>query len=393
MGFTVVTSITFAQPRIGATAVIGILIAGQLVMGAAIDRFGLFGVDQIAISPTRAAGILLLGIGAALSLVRRPSAFGGGARGEGLYQAACSARPASRPASLGDGRDGRDAPCTGPHRECLDRRPTVSVNPRTKVWVALGTVYVIWGSTYLGIYYAGRTIPPHFAASTRFITQGRSWPSSCSPAAGRCASRDARSFGRASLIGCLLPGANSILFFAERNVPTGLASLIIASVPFWVPRRGCPRANGSRGRRWPASGSASPGSASCAAFGRREVVGHRAPRLLRRHVGDRLVPVGATRDAGGPDRRDIARDARGRIRDAADLALHRPPFSPSAGSIAGWTTSFVGLGRRRIPRTCGCSRTRRWEVSTHAYVNPVVAIPLGVRFRGEHLTWRLPSAQ
>jgi len=70
MGFTVVTSITFAQPRIGATAVIGILIAGQLVMGALIDRFGLFGVDQIAISPARAAGILLLGIGAALSLVR-----------------------------------------------------------------------------------------------------------------------------------------------------------------------------------------------------------------------------------------------------------------------------------------------------------------------------------
>ena len=70
MGFTVVTAITFAQPRIGATAVIGILIAGQLVMGALIDRFGLFGVDQIAISPARAAGIVLLGIGAALSLVR-----------------------------------------------------------------------------------------------------------------------------------------------------------------------------------------------------------------------------------------------------------------------------------------------------------------------------------
>ena len=70
MGFTVVTSITFAQPRIGATAVIGILIAGQLVMGAVIDRFGLFGVEQIAISPARAAGIVLLGIGAGLSLVR-----------------------------------------------------------------------------------------------------------------------------------------------------------------------------------------------------------------------------------------------------------------------------------------------------------------------------------
>ena len=70
MGLTVVLAITFAQPRIGATATIGILIAGQLVMGALIDRFGLFGVDQIAISPPRLAGIALLGIGAALSLVR-----------------------------------------------------------------------------------------------------------------------------------------------------------------------------------------------------------------------------------------------------------------------------------------------------------------------------------
>ena len=70
MGLTVVFSITFAQPRIGASATIGMLIAGQLVMGALIDRFGLFGVTPVGISPTRVAGIALLGIGAALSLVR-----------------------------------------------------------------------------------------------------------------------------------------------------------------------------------------------------------------------------------------------------------------------------------------------------------------------------------
>ena len=68
MGLIVVGTITFAQPRIGATATIGILIAGQLVMGAAIDRFGLFGVDQIAITRPRMLGIGLLGAGAALSL-------------------------------------------------------------------------------------------------------------------------------------------------------------------------------------------------------------------------------------------------------------------------------------------------------------------------------------
>jgi transporter family-2 protein len=68
MGLLVVLTITFAQPRIGATATIGILIAGQLVMGAIIDRYGLFGVEQIAITWPRALGIGLLAAGAALSL-------------------------------------------------------------------------------------------------------------------------------------------------------------------------------------------------------------------------------------------------------------------------------------------------------------------------------------
>ena len=70
MGLTVVFTITFAQPRIGATATIGILIAGQLVMGAVIDRFGLFGVDRVAIHWPRVVGIVLLGLGAALTLKR-----------------------------------------------------------------------------------------------------------------------------------------------------------------------------------------------------------------------------------------------------------------------------------------------------------------------------------
>ena len=70
MGLLVGFTITFAQPRIGATATIGILIAGQLVMGTLIDRFGLFGVEEIAISWPRALGVLLLSAGAALSLSR-----------------------------------------------------------------------------------------------------------------------------------------------------------------------------------------------------------------------------------------------------------------------------------------------------------------------------------
>jgi transporter family-2 protein len=70
MGALVVFTITFCAPRIGATATIGILIAGPLAMGVVIDRFGLFGVDEVELSWPRLVGVLLLGIGAALSLYR-----------------------------------------------------------------------------------------------------------------------------------------------------------------------------------------------------------------------------------------------------------------------------------------------------------------------------------
>jgi bacterial/archaeal transporter family-2 protein len=68
MGAIVVFTITFAGPRIGTAATIGLLIAGQLAMGVFIDRFGLFGVDRIALHWPRLLGIALLGAGAVLSL-------------------------------------------------------------------------------------------------------------------------------------------------------------------------------------------------------------------------------------------------------------------------------------------------------------------------------------
>src|SRR6476659_7298727 len=54
MGAFIVLTVTFATPRIGTAATIGLLIAGQLAMGVVIDRFGLFGFEQIAISRPRA---------------------------------------------------------------------------------------------------------------------------------------------------------------------------------------------------------------------------------------------------------------------------------------------------------------------------------------------------
>ena len=70
MGALIVLGITFAAPRIGTAATIGILTAGNLAMAAVIDRFGLFGLDRIGLTWTRVAGLLFLAAGAALTLKR-----------------------------------------------------------------------------------------------------------------------------------------------------------------------------------------------------------------------------------------------------------------------------------------------------------------------------------
>jgi len=68
MGLIIVFTVTYSGPRIGVAATVGILIAGQLLMGAAIDRWGLFGSERIALHWPRVLGIALLALGAALSL-------------------------------------------------------------------------------------------------------------------------------------------------------------------------------------------------------------------------------------------------------------------------------------------------------------------------------------
>jgi transporter family-2 protein len=70
LSLLIVLTITFAGSRIGIVATVAILIAGQLAMGAAIDRFGLFGVDRVGLSWPRLLGLVLLALGAALTLKR-----------------------------------------------------------------------------------------------------------------------------------------------------------------------------------------------------------------------------------------------------------------------------------------------------------------------------------
>jgi bacterial/archaeal transporter family-2 protein len=70
MSIFIVFAVTVGPPRIGVTATVGIVIAGNLLSAALIDRYGLFGQDVIPIDRWRLLGLVLLAAGAALSLSR-----------------------------------------------------------------------------------------------------------------------------------------------------------------------------------------------------------------------------------------------------------------------------------------------------------------------------------
>lgn len=101
------------------------------------------------------------------------------------------------------------------------------------IWVALCTVYVIWGSTYLAIAIAVQTLPPLFSAGLRFCLAGLVLIAFIATRRGLRVARD--QIIAAATVGLLLiVGGNGFVVLAERTVPSGLTALIIASVPLWI---------------------------------------------------------------------------------------------------------------------------------------------------------------
>ena len=100
-------------------------------------------------------------------------------------------------------------------------------------WATLGTLYIVWGTTYLGIAKVSASVPPLVGAATRFLVAGslllafRMWRTGERPVA--------RQWRSAGIIGTFLVfGGNGMVAIAEKTVPTGIVALIIALVPIWL---------------------------------------------------------------------------------------------------------------------------------------------------------------
>jgi drug/metabolite transporter (DMT)-like permease len=98
---------------------------------------------------------------------------------------------------------------------------------------SFGLVYLVWGSTYLAIDIAVERIPPALMCAVRFSTAGVLMLAYC-VLRGYNVRRPPRQYLNLAMVGILLlMGGNLTLCYSERYIPSGVAALLVASIPLW----------------------------------------------------------------------------------------------------------------------------------------------------------------
>jgi len=272
-------------------------------------------------------------------------------------------------------------------------RPGLS--PRGKLALALATVYVIWGSTYLAMHWAIAGIPPFLMGGVRFTlaglillgvarARGTPWPTW----------RQWRNAGVIGVLFCL--GGNGLVAIAQQDIDSGLTAVVVATMPLWLAVFSALAGARPRAREWLGLAvglagvavlavgdglGASPGAAALLvvspiawAYG-----SFLMPRVA---LPGGLAGPGAQMFVGG-----LALFAGALVRGES---LAAPPSLESVlallyllvfGSLVAFTV-FTWLVRNARPAVA----------SSYAYVNPGIAVLLGVLLAGEPVGLELAVA-
>lgn len=105
---------------------------------------------------------------------------------------------------------------------------------RTLAFIALGVVYIVWGSTYVGIRLVVEHMPPFVAAAIRFLFAGGALLL-FTLATGRWKEPTREQWKNAAIVGILLMGiGNGLIMWAQKSIPSGITALLVATFPLWL---------------------------------------------------------------------------------------------------------------------------------------------------------------
>jgi drug/metabolite transporter (DMT)-like permease len=265
-------------------------------------------------------------------------------------------------------------------------------------WVALVTVWFLWGSTYLAIRVAVGTIPPLLMAGTRYVIAGAVLSAVLLVWKRDLLSRlTASSWRSIEIMGfSLLVLGNGMLCYVETVMPSGIAAIIVATVPIWmVVIDAVVSRTAVRAGNWIGLGLGTAGIATLAGFGHGAVPLVPALMLLlgafswaagsvyaRRNGADRSNPIvpalemfvgGIMLVISGALTGEFARLNLSAITPQSIAGFW---WLVTGGAIVGY--SAYGYAVRRLPTNV---------TATYGYVNPIVAVILGAWFLQEPVTW------
>ena len=280
--------------------------------------------------------------------------------------------------------------------------PAASPSPsRTTLMLAFATIYVVWGSTYLGIRVAIESIPPFLMAGIRYLVAGSLLAAWLAATRGFRTTR--RQWRDNTVIGVfLMLGGNGLISWAELFIPSGMTALLIGSQPLmmvlteWVWRGGhaptkttwAGLALGFAGVAWLAApwqnvtngGLDLRGVTAiligCVSWATGSIYGRRLrdPAEPLSAAAMQMLGGGGALMAAALAHGDLARFTPAHVSVNSWLAF---AYLILIGSLVGFST-FVWLMKHSTPA----------RVSTYAYVNPLVAVFLGWVILGEPVTAR-----
>jgi drug/metabolite transporter (DMT)-like permease len=267
---------------------------------------------------------------------------------------------------------------------------------RVRVWAALGTIYVVWGSTFLAIAIVVRDLPPFLSMALRHLVAGSIlfawvwWRRRGDLRLGRREWAAAFVFG-----GALFLAGHGLLAWAQQDVPSGVAALLVGTIPLWfaiLARLAFGERLGGRALLGLVLGfaglallvdpsgheGAKPLGALAIVFG---AFAWAAGSLWSRRLplpGDTLLSAAMGMLAGGT-LLTLVGGLRGEFGDLrfTSEALAATAYMVVVGSLIGFS-AYVWLLKVAPAST----------VSTYAYVNPVIAVLLGWAFNDEVITGR-----
>src|SRR5574341_823849 len=104
---------------------------------------------------------------------------------------------------------------------------------KARIWTALIALYIVWGSTYLAIRFAVESIPPFMSAGLRFLISGAILLVWRRAVGDTLPTRN--QWKSLTIVGVLLLlGGNGLVSFAEQRIASGIAALIVGTVPLWL---------------------------------------------------------------------------------------------------------------------------------------------------------------